>query len=136
MLFDDEAGATVIDEEDTEQTPAVSAAQQAPAPQPEISVGLALTAEDGRTQKVELTSKRPIVILGRDASCDLEIDDKRASRTHCQLIFDPETRTVNIEDLGSSNGTRINNLKITEAQQIQSGDLLRIGSTTFTIEIS
>ena len=40
---------------------------------------------------------------------------------------------IYVEDAGSSNGTLVNNQKITGAVEVHSGDTLKIGMTTFLI---
>ena len=55
-------------------------------------------------------------------------DDTRA------CSFDEAGRAI-VEDLGSTNGTWINEQRLTEARICASGDVLRVGQTTFEVEL-
>lgn len=54
--------------------------------------------------------------------------DLRASRRHASLAAD-----LTLTDLGSTNGTTVNGVKIT-SQMIRPGDMIQIGDTTFRVE--
>ncbi|KAM0451315.1 hypothetical protein ACHAO4_005987 [Trichoderma viride] len=57
------------------------------------------------------------------------IDSAVMSRDHAKLIFDPQSRSVFIKDIGSLHGTFFNNtrLKKHQAQVIKDGDLIQFG---------
>ena len=65
--------------------------------------------------------------LGRDAMCDISIVDGRMSRQHSLIFF--FTPTFYIKDLGSTNGTFVNDKRIKQ-QELKNGDHIKIGSTT------
>ncbi len=72
--------------------------------------------------------------LGREASCDIMVPDPSVSGTHCQLTFHDGAELVTVKDLGSRNGTSINNEPIpatAEAVKIEDGDLLTVGRYSF-----
>jgi pSer/pThr/pTyr-binding forkhead associated (FHA) protein len=71
------------------------------------------------------------IVVGRDASAGLVIDDPEASRRHASLMLDGSTLTV--EDLGSTNGTFVNGARISAPQELGNGDKLRIGTTVFEV---
>ncbi|MFT7476655.1 MAG: pSer/pThr/pTyr-binding forkhead associated (FHA) protein, partial [Verrucomicrobiales bacterium] len=73
------------------------------------------------------------ITLGRDAVSDIVIDDEKASREHAQVR--PSARGWIVEDLGSTNGTRINGFR-TAAQLLVDGDQMTIGATRFTFDAS
>ena len=73
------------------------------------------------------------VVLGRDSGSGIVIDDERASRQHAHVR--PSARGWIVEDLGSTNGTRVNGFR-TMAQLLIDGDLITIGATTFTFDAS
>jgi hypothetical protein len=58
--------------------------------------------------------------------------DSEISRVHARVFQGPGGLTV--EDLGSTNGTYVNGNRITGAQPLRSGDQLRVGQTTMTVE--
>ncbi|MHC5057606.1 MAG: FHA domain-containing protein [Planctomycetota bacterium] len=77
---------------------------------------------EGRKFRLESGAK---ITLGRERA-DINFFDKRMSRRHCSLeVRDGIDFAV---DLGSTNGTWVNNQRITEAE-LQPGDLLRVGFT-------
>ena len=67
--------------------------------------------------------------IGRVAPADLVIDDSKASRRHARIVVD--NGVVEIEDLGSSNGTLLNGKPVTR-RVLRGGDQLQIGKTVFT----
>lgn len=73
---------------------------------------------------------RPLVI-GRDVPADILIADAMVSRRHAEFSVTPQG--LHVRDLGSSNGTSINEQPITEAN-LHRGDHLRIGVTLLTFE--
>jgi predicted component of type VI protein secretion system len=74
---------------------------------------------------------RPIVI-GRAADADLVLDDTQVSRHHARLS--PATDgSVVVEDLGSANGTFINNSQVVGRARLDPGDELLIGVTVFEL---
>lgn len=67
------------------------------------------TIEDGA---IQLNS--PMVVIGRSkkgSTCDIRLKDTSASEIHCMLV-DTVNRGIWIKDLGSLNGTRVNDLKV------------------------
>jgi hypothetical protein len=77
-------------------------------------------------QKIAV-EKSPFVI-GRARGCDLQIVDKRASGKHAKIL--QEGGAYYIEDLGSTNGTALNNRPVQRAG-LRSGALIQIGNTSF-----
>lgn len=72
---------------------------------------------------------------GRDQTCEICLQENRASRRHFELL-----RTADglfITDLASANGTLLNDeaLPANEPFQLTSGDVIRIGNTKITLEI-
>ena len=72
------------------------------------------------------------VTLGRERGCDLRIPKAEVSRRHCSLLLDGGVR---VRDLGSTNGTFVNGVRI-ENTQLEAGDELTVGPVTFTIMIN
>lgn len=66
------------------------------------------------------------IAIGRSPSCDIALSgDQLASRRHALLRFKHGRYTV--VDLGSSNGTYINDIEIREETTLHDGDLMKIG---------
>ncbi len=64
------------------------------------------------------------VTMGREPSCTLVIPDRQVSRFHARLIAMSDG--VMLEDMGSKNGTYLNNALINGAVMLQDGDVVRI----------
>lgn len=69
--------------------------------------------------------------IGRDAACDLAIDDLTVSRVHARLERTPDGWAL--IDLGSTNGTRVNGWLARGQVPVRAGDLLRFGETEYTL---
>jgi len=61
----------------------------------------------------------------------LPIKDEHASGQHC--LFQSAHGLWYVEDLGSTNGTFVNNRRVITAQRVKRGDKVRIGHTTLTV---
>ena len=76
----------------------------------------------------------PELVVGRDKSCDLMLDEKTVSAEHARLSYHHGNWWV--EDLHSRNGTFLN-LELLAAQVVlTSGDELQVGQVKLRIEIS
>ncbi|MEC8252293.1 MAG: FHA domain-containing protein [Planctomycetota bacterium] len=69
------------------------------------------------------------LVLGRVSACDVVVADSKASRRHARLIS--EAGVVEIEDMGSSNGTLLNS-KPVDRRMLRDGDRIEIGKTVIT----
>ncbi len=64
------------------------------------------------------------VIVGRDESCNVVIQNRQVSRYHARFVNLPQG--VQLEDLGSKNGTHINGREVVEPVMLQDGDVIQI----------
>ncbi|MBX7103935.1 MAG: FHA domain-containing protein [Gemmataceae bacterium] len=75
---------------------------------------------------------RPVLLVGRHAECDLQLNSGKVSRRHCVIA------TVNgklvIRDLGSTNGVRINGEPVDEGF-LYHGDEVVIGNFRYRVEL-
>lgn len=69
-------------------------------------------------------------IIGRAIECDLVITSTRVSREHARLRRDG--RKWFVEDLGSTNGTLLNEERVLQPMELRDGDQISIGEVTFT----
>jgi pSer/pThr/pTyr-binding forkhead associated (FHA) protein len=72
-------------------------------------------------------------VLGRVAPADIVISDAKVSRQHAKFSIDEGV--IQVEDLGSSNGTRVNGVKIEQAASLAHGDSISIEHLVFTVVI-
>jgi predicted component of type VI protein secretion system len=93
-------------------------------------VNLVLFKIDGTQKAVPLPSTSSVI--GRRHDCDLQIALKEVSKRHCQITMD--NSSLRVRDLGSTNGTFVNNERIDETD-VRAGDYIRIGPLTFQIQI-
>lgn len=70
------------------------------------------------------------VEFGRE--CDGEIiNDLEVSRRHLKML--PSPNGLRVVDLGSSNGTTVNGVPVSEPTTVQPGDVIRMGRTSITV---
>lgn len=82
---------------------------------------------DGRSIRVD----RPILLVGRSPNCDVVLDSKKVSRQHCCIARVKDHLVV--RDLGSTNGIRVNGMKLEEGK-LKAGDELTIGNCRYRLE--
>ncbi len=70
------------------------------------------------------------MIMGRSSQCDIVINDEHMSRRHAELIL--KGGVLRILDLNSSNGTKVNGVKIKE-QILKSGDKINFDQLSFLV---
>ncbi len=78
-------------------------------------------------RKYDLTKE--VTIIGRSSKADIQIDQESISRNHAKLVNG--ANHVVIRDMGSTNGTYVNDEQITTDYQLRNGDLVKIGRTIF-----
>ncbi len=74
------------------------------------------------------------VTLGRQPTCEVHLDDERVSRAHARLTLSGGQATVT--DLGSQNGTLLNDERIAGTRQLASGDSLSIAGIVVVFHAS
>lgn len=102
---------------------------QSVAPSPETRIQV--TDKNKNTKTVNLPAGT--VIIGRDPSNHIVLEDEKASRKHAQIAWDG--LEYHVMDLKSSNGTFLENVRLLPgvAQILKPGQNLRIGSTWIRI---
>ncbi len=69
--------------------------------------------------------------IGRAAGCRISIDDTHVSKIHAR-VFAHEDRWF-VEDLGSTNGTLLNEVLVGGSVPLEPGDLIRVGATVMEL---
>lgn len=85
-------------------------------------------APDGVPHEVELQGR--LVVVGRDPSCDLVLQDVKCSRRHAVMEAGPDG--IVVRDTGSANGVFLNDQKV-ERAPLKAGDVLRLGDSVVTV---
>ena len=71
--------------------------------------------------------------VGRGSDNDLSIDrDEYASSHHAR--FEPRRDGIYVEDIGSTNGTFVNGIRLTRDRRLAPGDVVRVGETDLRFE--
>lgn len=76
--------------------------------------------------------KKDRFVIGRGKDCTLRAGSEAISRNHCELLV--TELGVTVRDMGSRNGTYVNDEKIEGVHQLSHGDTLRIGPLEFRYE--
>ena len=90
-----------------------------------------IRVKNGPSQGQTFSIGDKALIIGRDESCDLSLQDKGASRQHAEIFKIGDM--CFIRDLDSKNGTFVNDNRITE-EMLRDGDRIQIGGTIIVFE--
>jgi len=86
-----------------------------------------------RRAAVSQIFSQPEIILGREPACDVSLNDVTVSARHAKLSY--HHRQWWIEDLNATNGTSLNNEKLTTATVLATGDEIRCGKMCVTVNL-
>ena len=85
---------------------------------------------DGQTEPAPI--KQELTLIGRQTGCQLRIRSGEVSRKHAEIRFEESTPVI--KDLGSSNGTYVNGVRVVE-KRLEAGDLVAIGPVVFLVQL-
>lgn len=85
-------------------------------------------------EKFALSSHR-LLMIGRDASCSIQITDPQLSRNHLQIRFDESSGRHFAIDFDSKNGVFVNGRRIETETELADDDVIAIGGTTFVYSL-
>jgi hypothetical protein len=71
------------------------------------------------------------ITVGRAAGCQVTVDDTYVSQLHAR-VFTRDGQLF-VEDLGSTNGTYLNRVKVAGPMGMQKGDRLQVGNTVLEV---
>ena len=107
-----------------------------------VPVAAAVAAAGGRLvveespvldEGLELELDSTSLTIGRAGQNDVAVEgDEFASARHVR--FEPRRDGVWVQDLGSTNGTFVNGVRIAEARRLVPGDVVRVGETDLRFE--
>ncbi len=89
--------------------------------------GVWLSVQRGPQQGQEWNLNQDLITLGREITNDIVINDQQVSRRHVQFIRGEDNLTFTLKDLGSSNGTFVNEEQLTGERALRHGDVIRLG---------
>jgi transcriptional regulator with GAF, ATPase, and Fis domain len=102
-------------------------------PTPAVDASFVLTVIEGPDvgQRFVVRSNDPRILLGHSPACVFRLSDREVSRRHVALEI--VENSLRVEDLLSSNGTRIEGVSI-ESALLHGGEKMRVGKTTLQID--
>jgi len=94
---------------------------------------LNIRATDGQQRSVDLSTMPSPVVIGRDGELSqIVVADSQVSRAHC--VIGREGKLLQVEDLGSRNGTLLNDKRVMKAV-LRHHDVIKIGGTAIQIDL-
>jgi uncharacterized RDD family membrane protein YckC len=90
-----------------------------------------LVVEAGPRRGDVIPVDRPLLSLGRQLANDVVLPDERVSRQHARL--DQTADGLYITDVGSSNGTFVNNTPIQGPTRLHPGDVVEVGGSRLVV---
>ena len=105
--------------------------RQAPARRRGVPRSVVVTETDKPVRTFPLDNE---LTFGRADNCGVQLDDTYVSTLHARLFSKDGTWFV--EDLGSTNGTYLNRVKVTSPSPITVGDEVRVGKTIVEVRRS
>jgi pSer/pThr/pTyr-binding forkhead associated (FHA) protein len=100
-------------------------------PAPALKATLHVHLPSGETIAFELVS--PVTKLGKGLNNDLVLDDPTVSTSHASIEADREGFILT--DLGSRNGTFINDERLAAPRPLRDGDLVKLGRSTLRFHL-
>ena len=101
------------------------------AAQKKPGIALSIQTEQGKENQRQFL--QPQIMIGRDTKCDLAVMDEALSAHHARLTHHHGQWWL--EDLNSTNGTFLNQEKLTTPAVVITGDHFKCGNTIFGIQI-
>jgi pSer/pThr/pTyr-binding forkhead associated (FHA) protein len=95
--------------------------------------GAALVIMNGEFEGMRYPLGPDETLIGRNPTTDVTLLDENISREHALILRDLETGAYTIEDLQSTNGTKVNG-KVVRSKALAHGDEIQIGHTVFRFE--
>ncbi|BAB72700.1 adenylate/guanylate cyclase domain-containing protein [Anabaena sp. FACHB-709] len=92
---------------------------------------LTLRLQQGDTETT-VTVNRDVFTIGRLPECNLYLPFAGVSRKHAQLVKKADGKWI-IEDLGSKNGTQVNQSIVSHPRQLQHGDVIWLGNVNLVV---
>lgn len=96
-----------------------------------MTLRLRVVSADGRRFEHEVEGDS--LVVGRSSRADLALADRALSREHARLRREGEAWWL--EDLGSHNGTRLNDVPLTRVERLRDGDTVSLGASLLVVEL-
>ena len=113
------------------RAPAPPRGQPASSPKPSAKAPKSLVVIDERGSKVKTMPLDGTLQIGRADACQVKLPDTYVSSFHARIYR--QDGGWYVEDLGLTNGTYLNQKRVTSAAELRAGDRLKIGKTTLEL---
>ncbi|MGD8624945.1 MAG: FHA domain-containing protein, partial [Anaerolineae bacterium] len=91
-----------------------------------------LIIQSGPQAGIEFPMDRPVIRIGRGSGNDIVLQDSQSSRQHAEISQQGDQYFI--RDLGSTNGTFVNDQQVTGPRLLGPGDRLRVGETELSFQ--
>lgn len=92
-----------------------------------------LTIKNGGFEGMTYEVTAEETLIGRNPTTDITLLDEGISREHAIVMYDADADEYSVEDLQSTNGTKVNGKRVRSAP-LHPGDELQVGHTLFAFE--
>ena len=92
----------------------------------------ATTQHDSGGGKSTTTKLRDPAEIGRGERCAIRLQDTYVSQVHARLY--PKDGAWYVEDLGSTNGTLLNDRRVDAPLEVHAGDVVKVGKTVLELK--
>lgn len=99
-----------------------------------ISVAEGVATDRGKSAILDALQPTPLLV-GQSPVCDLRLTDREVSRRHLSLEAVGDGSGIRVVDLGSTNGTFVDRVRVHDAT-LTGGEVLRLGSTMLAIDVA
>lgn len=93
-----------------------------------------LVVQSGKQKGMQIPISGDKFLIGRGENCHLRPQSSMVSRNHCLIQVGEGLATI--EDCGSTNGTFLNDKRISKRCELHNGDQLRVGMLVFEIQLA
>ncbi|MEY4064226.1 MAG: hypothetical protein RIR26_434 [Pseudomonadota bacterium] len=98
----------------------------------DVQLKLTIESRDGRVMNHIVPVNE--VVVGRSGAVPLLAEDEEASRKHARFFVSNQGR-ICVEDLGSANGSYVNEERLSGEREIRSSDVVRLGRTRIQVAL-
>ena len=83
---------------------------------------------DGPNEGDYYPLERPMILVGRDEDCLIQITDEQVSRMHVKIWL-AQDKSYFARDMKSANGTFVNKKPVSDEVKLANGDIIAIGNS-------
>ena len=98
-----------------------------------LDLDASLVVEAGDPEGLSIPLRKHQITIGRRPECDIRVDSGAVSGLHCRLLR--QRFGLRVVDLDSRNGTFLNGTLVVGSSDLSHGDLLKVASTSFRVQI-